>query len=492
MKKLWQGFVIAVCFFCAMYAGMRQAHAGTIAYALDISNNQLVTFNTDDPIVWAVIGPTAAAKEFYAGDFRNGDNSTLYAISRSENNLYTIDTATAVETLVGACTPYGGENWQGMTASVGGTLYASSTNISRSTLYTIDPSTGTATVIGEITNAPAIIDIAISTSGQMYGVDIYTNTLVSIDPSTGAGTIIGALGFDVNYSQGMSFDWKTGVLYLAAYGSGNDGGLRIANTATGGTTLAGAFPGGEQVDCLAFHACLDTDSDGYGIGCSMGGDCDDNNSTVHPGAADTTCDGIDQNCNGSFDEGSAGPFAIYYYDRDGDGYGAITSSATVCTGHVPEHYVTDNSDCNDYNASTRDNTYYHDEDGDGYGDADTVMLACEAPAGFVTDNSDVDDTDPFYTDFLPTCEIKIIPRILGGLIGDREGTISLLIIGEKGAEFGDTPAVKWESDAIDVLRTRVFFRRFMFMRAAFNGEPLYKQEYRVLVDDCEGSISWVQ
>ncbi|MBN2108367.1 MAG: hypothetical protein JW832_13155, partial [Deltaproteobacteria bacterium] len=195
--------------------------------------------------------------------------------------------------------------------------------------------------------------------------------------------------------------------------------------------------------------------------------------------------------NGSFDEGSAGPFATYYYDRDGDGYGS-QSFTTVCTGHVPEHYVSDNSDCNDYNASTRDNTYYHDEDGDGYGDADTVMLACEAPAGFVTDNSDVDDTDPFYTDFMPTCAIKIIPRILGRLIGDRERTRSLLIIGERGTEFGETPAVKWESDAIGVLRTRVFFKRFMFMRAMFNGEPLATQEYRVLVDACEGSISWVK
>jgi len=38
-------------------------------------------------------------------------------------------------------------------------------------------------------------------------------------------------------------------------------------------------------------------------------------------------------------------------------------------------------------------TFYADADGDGYGDAATSVVACEAPAGFVEDGTDCDDTD---------------------------------------------------------------------------------------------------
>jgi peptidoglycan/xylan/chitin deacetylase (PgdA/CDA1 family) len=62
---------------------------------------------------------------------------------------------------------------------------------------------------------------------------------------------------------------------------------------------------------------IDNDKDGYGTGnllqvCSGNSlpvgysnnsmDCNDNNSEIHPGAADSTCNGIDDNCNGLVDE----------------------------------------------------------------------------------------------------------------------------------------------------------------------------------------------
>ena len=117
-------------------------------------------------------------------------------------------------------------------------------------------------------------------------------------------------------------------------------------------------------------------------------------------------------------------------DKDGDGYGA----GSLCAG----------PDCNDNDSAIHATvTYYRDADGDGYGNADNASEVCSLtpPAGYVDNSSgfDVDDTDPFYTDFLPTCEVKIIPKTLGWLIGDKEKTRSLLVIGKRGTEFGDNP-----------------------------------------------------
>ncbi|MEJ5308968.1 MAG: carboxypeptidase regulatory-like domain-containing protein [Anaerolineae bacterium] len=222
------------------------------AYAIDLFTGNLVAFMSDTPGTWTVIGNTGIGGPF-AGDFLNGDFSQMYVLDYDTNGFYVVDTATAAATLVGTSAPLSGHVWTGMSGSVDGTLYAASTNGSQSYLYTIDPATGVATVIGEITNAPVIIDIAISADGNMYGVEIMNDVLVSIDPATGAGTVIGSLGFNASYAQGMDFEEESGVLYLAAFNVGTfQGEFRIADTATGNTVLVGGFPGGAEVDCLAF------------------------------------------------------------------------------------------------------------------------------------------------------------------------------------------------------------------------------------------------
>ena len=166
----------------------------------------------------------------------------------------------------------------------------------------------------------------------------------------------------------------------------------------------------------------DSDSDGYGdpnvstLACSApagyvidNADCDDSNPDINPSAAEV-CDGIDNNCNGQTDEGVTN---TYYADSDSDNYGDPNVSTIACS--APAGYVTDNTDCDDSDAAVNPaatevcdgidndcdgqtdegltNTYYADSDSDGYGDPNVSTIACSAPAGHVTDNTDCDDSD---------------------------------------------------------------------------------------------------
>ncbi len=219
------------------------------AFAIDLLTGNLGTFMSDAPGVWTDIGAVGLGGPF-AGDFLGGDFSQMYVLDYDTNGFYVVDTATGAATEIGTSTPQSGQVWTGMTGFVDGTLYAASTDGGQSYLYTVDPATGATTVVGEITNAPVIIDIAINADGEMYGVDIGSDVLVAIDPATGAGTVVGSLGYSANYAQGLDFEEESGVLYWAAYGTSGE--LRIIDTETGASTSVGAFPGGTEVDCLAF------------------------------------------------------------------------------------------------------------------------------------------------------------------------------------------------------------------------------------------------
>ncbi len=83
----------------------------------------------------------------------------------------------------------------------------------------------------------------------------------------------------------------------------------------------------------------DLDGDGY---CS--GDCNDGDPAIHPDAAEE-CNDLDDNCDGSIDEGAG---ATWYLDEDGDGYGG--ESITACD--APDSYADNGSDCDDSSAST--------------------------------------------------------------------------------------------------------------------------------------------
>jgi hypothetical protein len=192
----------------------------------------------------------------------------------------------------------------------------------------------------------------------------------------------------------------------------------------------------------------DADSDGYGdpanstVACqaptgyvASSGDCDDTNSNIHPGATET-CDGVDNDCDGSTDEGCQAD-NTYYRDADDDGYGDPANSIKAST--TPIGYVSDNTDCDDTDADINpgatescdgiDNdcddlidegcatttTFYRDADGDGYGDPNDTKQATSTPAGYVEDNTDCNDDD---ADINPGAT-----EICDGLDNDCDGTV---------------------------------------------------------------------
>ena len=222
------------------------------AFAVDLipnPDNLKYIPDTTVPGSWNSIGPTR--NSLYAGDFLAGDFSTLYAISSDDNNLYTVDTTTGAATLVGTATPPAGHAWTGLSGAPNGTFYGLTTDGSVSILMTVDPMTGAVTQKGEIQGVAIGIDLAYNTEDKMiYIVDIVTDSLFRVDPDTLTTTQVGPLGVNANYAQGMDFEEDSGVLYWAAYTTTSE--LRIIDTTTGASSLVGAFPGGTEVDCLAF------------------------------------------------------------------------------------------------------------------------------------------------------------------------------------------------------------------------------------------------
>jgi len=86
----------------------------------------------------------------------------------------------------------------------------------------------------------------------------------------------------------------------------------------------------------------DADDDGVTI---ADGDCDDEDDSIYPGAGDD-CDGIDNDCDDVIDEGWIKE--TYYADSDGDEHGNPNRDIEAC--EQPSGYVTDNTDCDDSDA----------------------------------------------------------------------------------------------------------------------------------------------
>jgi MYXO-CTERM domain-containing protein len=145
-------------------------------------------------------------------------------------------------------------------------------------------------------------------------------------------------------------------------------------------------------------------------------DCDDALDTVNPGATEI-CNGTDDNCDGTTDEGV---LTTWYTDADNDGFGDPATATDACD--APTDAIDEAGDCDDGDNSVNPNgnevcdgvdndcngevddglptiEAWPDEDGDGLGDPNAPsQQVCELPdcsvaeVCLVDNNDDCDDT----------------------------------------------------------------------------------------------------
>ena len=153
---------------------------------------------------------------------------------------------------------------------------------------------------------------------------------------------------------------------------------------------------------------VDADGDGFGSASIMAceqttglvtqdGDCNDSLPSSNPMATDIAGDSIDQNCDG-----------VDGLDMDGDGYASVASGGMDCDdtdGYINpaaleecdmidndcDGFIDDADDSVDIDQTTE---FYSDNDGDGFGDPNATMNLCFLAPGYVSDDTDCDDSDP--------------------------------------------------------------------------------------------------
>jgi len=223
------------------------------------------------------------------------------------------------------------------------------------------------------------------------------------------------------------------------------------------------------VGCSVYY--MDADADDYGVTAdsqclcaptgsytaTQGGDCNDANLNVYPGATEV-CNGIDDNCVDGVDEEGAGGCVTYYMDFDADGYGVTGDSRCLCNpsglyraplgGDCDDDNDTINPGepefCNGIDDNCVDGVdepgaadctnYYVDNDGDTWGDNDLVQCLCAPSAPYlVSRGGDCNDSHSgIHPGVYDLPDDAFVDTNCDGIDGDRNGSLFVHPNGDDG------------------------------------------------------------
>ncbi len=247
----------------------------------------------------------------------------------------------------------------------------------------------------------------------------------------------------------------------------DDGDRRVGSATAWYEDLDGDGYGGETAE----NSCLPP-GDGW---VALSGDCDDAEASVSPSGVEL-CDGLDNNCDGTIDEGTASLLATFYADEDGDGYGDEGRPMEACAappGFIPEPEGGLGFDCDDLRAdaypgaeetcdeldqdcdnqvdedATDAATWYIDFDGDGYGVDDFTYTSCEAPeSGWAGTDDDCDDLNP---DAWPGADeyCTSTDNDCDGRVDEAALDQATWYLDADGDRFGDPDAIPFEGCRVD-------------------------------------------
>jgi hypothetical protein len=414
--------------------------------------------------VSSVASPVCSGSQGFTLSLQNSVTSATYQWQSSTDNSNWSNVSGATNATY-AVANISAATWYRCQVTRCGNLTVSSTPLQMNILACYCPAGATSTSYEKISNV--MFNTINKTSSGTAGYEDFTATSTSVQMGssyTVSCTISNAYTSDevivwIDYNQDKDFTDPGEEVFNSPTGVGPFSGttaipctaltgntrmrVRLHDaTANGSNTTSCGNSSYGQVEDYTVNILLppniyypDNDNDGYGAGAGTAActqpantstnddDCDDFVNAVNP-AATEVCNTIDDNCNGSFDEGVLN---TYYADGDGDGYGA-GAPIQACTQTV--NTSTNDDDCDDFanavnpgatevcNGGVDDDcdgladnadpsvtgqfTWYQDADSDGLGNLNVVQMSCSQPSGYVSNSLDCNDNSTVSSCSTPT------------------------------------------------------------------------------------------